>query len=130
MLRGNLGRVLLVPHPSAELPFVAGDEKYAYHKVRHSRIRRRAAVLFGPSSSLVEFGGVGPLITLAPAGQATAAADLALKAARRARGELESARRAGRGSFFVPVYSDIALTPARAPLPLAVITRCATPWLL
>jgi len=30
MLRCNPGRVLLVPHPAAEIPFVAGGEEYAY----------------------------------------------------------------------------------------------------
>jgi len=30
MLRCNPGRVLLVPHPAAELPFVAGEAEYAY----------------------------------------------------------------------------------------------------
>ena len=30
MLRCNPGLVLLVPHPAAELPFVAGGEEYAY----------------------------------------------------------------------------------------------------
>jgi len=32
MLRCNPGRVLLVPHPAAELPFVAGEEEYTYLK--------------------------------------------------------------------------------------------------
>jgi len=30
MLRCNPGRVFLVPHPAAVLPFVAGEEEYAY----------------------------------------------------------------------------------------------------
>ena len=53
-----------------------------------------------------------------------------LEAARRARGELVSARRAGHGAIFLPVRSGIALTPACFPLPPAIVTRCATPWLL
>ena len=130
MLRCNPGRVLLVPHPAAELPFVAGEEEYAYLEDWHTRLRHRPAVPFGHSLALANFGGVGPLIALASVGPATAPADLALEAARRARGELVSARRAGHGAIFLSVRSGIALTPARAPLPPAMATRCATPRLL
>ena len=130
MLRCNPGRVLLVPHPAAELPFVAGEEEYAYLEDWRTRLRHRPAVPFGHSLALANFGGVGPLIALASAGPATAPADLALEAARRARGELVSARRAGHGAIFLPVRSGLALTPARAPLPPAMVTRCATPRLL
>jgi len=86
MLRCNLGRVLLVPHPAAELPFVAGDEEYAYIKDWHTRLRHRPAVPFGHSLALFSFRGVEPLLSLAPVGLATASADLALEAARRSRG--------------------------------------------
>jgi len=130
MLRCKPGRVLLVPHPAAELPFVAGDEEYAYLEDWHARLRHRPAVPFGHFWALVEFGGVGPLLSLAPAAPATAPADLALEAARRARGELVSARRAGHGAIFLPVRSGICLTPARAPLSPAMAARCATPTLL
>jgi len=75
-------------------------------------------------------GGVGPLIALASVGPATAPEDLALEAAPRARGELVSARRAGHEAIFLSVRSDISLTPARARLPPAMVTRCATPRLL
>jgi len=47
MLRCKPGRVLLVPHPAAELPFVAGDEEYAYLEDWHARLRHRPAVPFG-----------------------------------------------------------------------------------
>jgi len=80
--------------------------------------------------ALANFGGVGPLIALASVGPATAPAELALEAARRGRGELGSARRAGRGAIFLSLRSGIALTPARAPLPPAMATRCETPRLL
>jgi len=130
MLRCNPRRVLLVPHPAAELPFVAGEEEYAYLEDWHARLRHRPAVPFGPSLALANFAGVGPLIALPSVGPATAPADLALEAARRARGEVVSARRAGHGAIFLSVRSGIALTPARAPLPPAMATRCATPRLL
>jgi len=65
MLRCNPGRVLLVPHPAAELPFVAGEEEYAYLKDWRTRLRPRPAVPFGHSLALANFGGVGPLIALA-----------------------------------------------------------------
>jgi len=130
MLRCIPGRVLLVPHPAAELPFVAGEEEYAYLEDWHIRIRHRPAVPFGHSLALAYFGGVGLLIALASVAPATATAVLALEAARRARGELVSARRAGHGAIFLSVRSGIALTPARAPLPPAMVTRCATPRLL
>jgi len=130
MLRCNPGRVLLVPQPAAELQFVAGEEEYAYLEDWHARLRHRPAVPFGHSLALANFGGVGPLIALASVGPATAPADLALEAARRARGELVSARRAGHGAIFLSVRSGIALTPARAPLQPAMVTRCATPRLL
>jgi len=125
--RCNPGRVLLVPHPAVELPFVAGKEEYAFLEDWHTRLRHRPAVPFGHCLALANSGGVGPLITLASVGPATASADLALEAARRARGELVSARRAGHGAIFLSVRSGIALTPARAPLPPAMVTRCATP---
>jgi len=129
MLRCNPGRVLLVPHPAAELSFVAGEEEYAYLEDWRTRLRHRPAVPFGHSLALANFGGVGPLIALASVGPATAPADLALEATRRVRGELVSARRAGHGAIFMPVRSGIAVTPARAPLPPAMFTRCATPRL-
>jgi len=130
MLRCNPGRVLLVPHPAAELPFVAGEQEYAYLENWHARLLHRPAVPFGHSLALANFRGVGLLIALASVGPATAPADLALEAARRARGGLVSARRAGHGAIFLSVRSGIALTPARAPLPPAMATRCATPRLL
>jgi len=130
MLRCNPGRVLLVPHPVAELPFIAGDKEYAYLEDWHARLRHRPAVPFGLSLALFNFGGVGPLMSLAPASPATASADLALEAARRSRGELVSARRAGHGYVFLPVRSGICFAPARAPLSPAMAARCATPRLL
>jgi len=130
MLRCNPKRVLLVPHPAAELPFVAGEEEYAYLEDWHPRLRHRPAVPFGHSLALANLGGVGHLIALASVGLATAPADLALEAARHARGELVSSRRAGHGAIFLSVRSGIALTPARAPLPPAMVARCATPRLL
>jgi len=130
MLRCNQGRVLLIPHPAAELPFVAGDQEYAYLEVWHTRLRHRPAVRFGHFLALVNFGGVGPLLSLAPVGLATAPADFALKAARRSRDELVSARRAGHGAIFLPMRSGICLAPARAPLSPAMAARCATPGLL
>jgi len=130
MLRCNSGWVLSVPHQAAELPFVAGEEKYAYLWDWHTRLRHRHAVPFGHSLALAYFGGVGALIALASVGPATAPADFALEAARRARGELVSARRAGHGAIFLSVRSVIALKPSRAPLPPAMVTRCATPRLL
>jgi len=130
MLRCNPDRVLLVPHPAAELPFVAGGEEYAYLEDWHSRLRHRPAVPFGHFLALVNFGGVGPLLALSPVGPPTAPADFALEAARRSRGELVSTRRAGHGAIFLPVRSGIGLAPARAPLPPAMASRCATPRLL
>jgi len=50
------GRVLLVPHPSAEPPFVAGSEEYAYLEDWHTRPRHRPAVPFGHSLALVTRG--------------------------------------------------------------------------
>jgi len=129
-LRCNPGRVLLVPHSAAELPFVAGGEEYAYLEDWHSRLRHRPAVPFGHSSALVNVGGVGPLLALSPVGTPTAPADLALEAARRSRGELVRTRRAGHGAIFLPVRSGIGLAPARAPLTPAIASRCSTPWLL
>jgi len=102
MLRCNPGRVLLVPHPAAELPFVAGGEEYAYLEDWHSRLRHRPAVPVGHSLALVNFGVVGPLLALSPVGPPTAPADLALEAASRSRGELVSPRRAGHGAIFLP----------------------------
>jgi len=130
MLRCNPGRVLLVPHPAAELPFVAGGEEYAYLLDWHSRPRHRPAVPFGHSLELANFGGVGPLLALIPVGPPTAPADMALGAARCSRGELVSTRRAGHGEIFFPVRSGHGLAPARAPLPPAIASRRATPRLL
>lgn len=73
---------------------------------------------------------MGSLIGLNPVGPATAAATLALEAAWRARGKLVSARQAGHGASFLPVRSGIALTPARASSPPAMITRFTTLRLL
>jgi len=130
MMRCNPGRLLLVPLPAVQLPFVAGGEEYANLDEWHSRLRHRPAVPFGHSLALVNFGGVGPLLALSPVGPATAPADLALEAARRSRGELVSTRRAGHGAILLPVRSGIGLAPARAPLPPAMALRCATPSLL
>jgi len=130
MLRCNAGRVLFVPHPAAELPFVAGGEEYAHLEDWHSRLRHLPAVPFGHSLTLVNFGGVGPLLALSPVGPPTAPADLALDAARRSRGELVSTRRAGHGAIFLPVRSGTGLAPARAPLPPGMALRVATPRLL
>jgi len=130
MLRCNPGRVLLVPHPAAELPFVAGGEEYAYLEDWHSRLRHRPAVPFGHFLALVNIGGVGPLLALSPVGPPTAPADLALETARRSRGELVSTRRAGHGAIFLRVRSGIGLAPAPSPLPPAMALRCATPRLL
>jgi len=127
MLRCNSVRALLVPHPAAELPFVVGGEENAYLEDWHSRLRHRPAVPFGHSLALVNFRGVGPELALIPVGPPTAPADLALEAARRSRGELVSTRRAGHGAILLPVRSGIGLAPARAPLPPAIATRCATP---
>jgi len=129
MLRFNPGRVLLVPHPAAELPFVAGGEEYVYPENWHSRLRHRPAVPFGHSLALFNFGGVGPLLAESPVCPPTAPADLALEAARSSRGELLSTRRAGHGAIFLPVRSGIWLARARAPLPPAMASRCATPRL-
>jgi len=63
-------------------------------------------------------------------GPTTAPADLALEAARCARGELVSALRAEHGAIFLSVRCGIVLTPALAPLPPAMVTQCATPRLL
>jgi len=120
----------LVPHPAAELPFVAGGEEYAYLEDWHSRLRHRPAVPFGHSLALDNFGGVGPLLAQSPVGPPAAPSDLALEAARRSRGELVSTCRAGHGAMFLPVRSGIGLAPARAPLPPAMALRCATPRLL
>ena len=49
MLRCSPGRVLLVPHPAAELPFVAGGEECAYVEDWHARLHHRPAVPFGHS---------------------------------------------------------------------------------
>jgi len=130
MLRCNPGRVLSVPHPAAELPFVACGEEYAYLEDWHSSLRHPPAVPFGHSLALVNFGGVGPLLALSPVGPPTAPADLALEAAPCSRGELVSTRRAGHGAIFLPVRSGIGLAPARAPLPPETALRCATPRLL
>jgi len=129
MMRCNPERVLLVAHPVAELPFVVVKEECAYLEDWHARLRQRPAVPFGHSLALANFGGLSPLIALASVGPATAPAVLALEAARRARGKLVSARRAGHGAIFLTVRSGIALTQARAPLPPAMVTRCATPRL-
>jgi len=129
MLRCSPGWVLLVPHPAAELPFVAGGEEYAYLEDWHARLRHRPAVPLGHSLALVNFGGMGPFLTLSPVGPPTAPADLALEAARRSRGELVSTGRAGHGAIFLPVRSDNGLAPARAPLPPEISSRCATPRL-
>jgi len=130
MLLCNPVRVLLVPHPVAELPFVAGCEEYAHVENRHTRLRHRPTVPIGHSMALVNFRGAGPLHALTPVGAPTATADLALEAERRSRGELKSARRAWHGAIFFPMSSGIVLAPARAPLPPAMATRCATPRLL
>jgi len=130
MLRCNPVRALMVPHPEAELPFVAGGEEYAYVEDWHSRLRHRPAIPLGHSLALVNFGGVGPLLTLSPVGPPTAPAVLALEAARRSRGELVRTPRAGHGAIFLPVRSGIGLAPARAPFPPAMALRCATPRLL
>jgi len=130
VMRCNPGRVLLVLHPAAELPFVAGGEEYAYLEDWHSRLRHRHAVPFGHSLALFNFGGVGPLLALSPVGPQTAPTDLAMEAARCSRGELVSTRWAGHGAIFFPMRSGIELAPARAPLPPAMALRCATPRLL
>jgi len=83
MLRCNPGRVLLVPHPAAELPFAGGGEEYAYLEDWHSRLRHSPAVPFAHFLALANFGGVGPFHALSPVGPPTAPADLALEAARR-----------------------------------------------
>ena len=118
--------MLLVPHPAAELPLVADDEDYAYLEDWYAHLRHRPAVAFCHSLALVNFGGVRPLLSLAAAALATVPADLALEAARRSRGELKSARRAGHGAIFLPTRSGICLLPARAPLSPAMAARCAT----
>jgi len=56
ILRCSPGRVLLVPQPAAELPFVAGDEEYAYLEDWHTRLRHRPAVPFGHSCRLSTLG--------------------------------------------------------------------------
>jgi len=124
------GRVLLVPHPAAEPPCVAGSEEYAYLEDCHTRLRHRPAVPFGHSLALVTLGGVGLFLALSPVGPPTAPADLALEAARRSRGEFVSTLWAGHWAIFLTVRSGIGLAPARAPLPPAMATRCATPRLL
>ena len=129
MLRCNPGRVLLVLHPVAELPFVAGCQEYAYLEDWHLRLCHRPAVPFGHSSALANVGCVGHLLALSPVGPPTAPAEQALEAARRSRSELVSTRRAGHGAIFLPVRSGIGLAPARAPLPPAIASRCATPRL-
>ena len=53
MLRCNPGRLLLVLHPAAELPFVDGGEECAYHQKCHARLRHLPAVPFGHSQALV-----------------------------------------------------------------------------
>jgi len=121
---------LLVPHPAAELPFVAGDVEYAYLEDWYARLRHRPAVPFSHSLALVNFEGVGSLLSLEPVGPAAALADLALEAARCSRGELLSARQAGHGAIFLSMRSGICLAPARAPLSPAMAARCATPRLL
>jgi len=88
MLRCSPGPVHLVPHPAAQLPFVAGGEEYAYLEDWHSRSRHRPAVPFGHPLALVNLGGVGPLLALSPVGPLTAPAGLALEAAGRSCGEL------------------------------------------
>jgi len=130
MLRCNPGRVLLVTHPAAEFLFVAGEEECAYFEYWHTRLRYRPAVPFDLSLALANFGGVGPMIALASLCPVTAPADLALEAARRARGELVRARLAWHRGILLAVRSGIALTPASARLPPAMVTRCATPRLL
>ena len=130
MLRCNPCRVLLVPHPAAELPFVAGGEEYTYLGDWHARLRHGLAVPFCHSLALFNFEIVGLLLALSPVGPQTAPADLALKAARHSRGELVSTRRAGHGAIFFPVRSGIVFAPARSPLPPAMATRCATTRLL
>jgi len=130
MLLCDPGRAVLVPHPAAELQFVAGGEEFAYLEDWHSRLRHRPAVPFGDSLALFNFGGVGFLLALGPVGPPTAPADLALEAARRSRGEPVSTRRAGHGAIFLPVLSGIGLAPARAPLSPEMALRCATPRLL
>ena len=122
--------MFLVPHHAAELPFVAEDEEYAYLKDWHTRLRHRPAVPLCHSLALINFGGVGPLLSLAPVGSATAPAALALEAARRSRGELVRARRAGHAAISLPMRSGICSAPARAPLSPAIAARCPTPRLL
>jgi len=80
--------------------------------------------------SIKDIGGEGPLIFLSPVGRVTAGSDLAVKAARRARGELVSARRVGHGAIFLPVRSGIDLMLARASSLPWMITWCSTPLLL
>jgi len=104
MLRCNSGRALLVPHPAAEPLFDAGDEKTAYLEDMQVRLCHRPEDLFGHYLALVNFGGVGPLLSLAPAALATASADLVLEAD--------------------------SLTPARAPLSPEMAARCATQRML
>ena len=130
MFMCNLGRGLLVPHPVADQRFVAGDEEDAYLDDWHTRLRHCPAVPVGNSLAPVNFWGVGPLLSLAPVGAATALADLALEAARRSRSELVTARRAEHGAIFLPMRSGICLAPARAPLSPAMAGRYATPRLL
>jgi len=130
MSRCNPGRVLLVSHPAAELPFVTGGEEYTYLEGWHSRLRHRSAVPFGHSLALAKFGSVGPLLSLSPEGPPTTPADLVLETARRSRGELVSTRRTGHGAIFLPMRSGIGLAPAPAPLPPEIASRCATPRLL
>jgi len=122
--------VLLVPHPAAKLPFVAGGEEYAYLEDWHARLRHRSAVPFGHSLALDKVGGVGALLDLSPVGPPSAPAYLELEAARRSCGDPVSTRRAGHGAIFVPVRPEIGLAPARASLPPAMARRCATPRLL
>lgn len=107
MMRCSPGRVLLGAHSAAEVPFIAGDEEYAYIKDWHTRLRHRPADPFGHCLVLVNFGIVGPLLSLNPVGPATAPAHSALEAVRRVLGEIVSARRKGHGAFFLPVRLGI-----------------------
>jgi len=130
MLRCTPGRLLLTPHPAAWLPFLSGEVYNAYLEDWKNRLRLRPAVSFGRSVKLVNVEGVGPLLSRTPSGPPTAAAYLALKAARRGRGERVRSRRAGNGAVFLRGRTGHGLVPSSAPLAPEMAARCVSLRLL
>lgn len=119
-----------MPHSAAKLPCIADALECAYLEDWQDHLRHRPAVPFGRSLELVSFMGVNAWLALTPSWSSTTAENLALEAARRARGELVSSRRADDGIVFLPGRSGRRFIPARASLAPEMAARCVTPRLL